>query len=136
VVYRGHADRERLEAYVAAAVRAEPPGELPVVLRLITPIPRERLLVVSREGAGRVVFASRSLRCDHAYCADSAVDALRALAGVQELRLDRTSPEARLFVRFDATAVSESAVVEALAGALSATPDPVYQRDLEVRFGG
>jgi hypothetical protein len=32
--------------------------------------------------------------------------------------------------------VSESAVVEALAGALSATPDPVYQRDLEVRFGG
>ena len=50
-----------------------------------------------------------------------------------ELSSKRQS-EPTLSVRFDPRIVPESEVVSALASALGALPDPVYDRPLEVRY--
>ncbi len=48
-VYRGHANPEVLDTYVTAAIDAEPPGEVPVVLRIVSTIYRPNVLVVSTD---------------------------------------------------------------------------------------
>src|SRR5688500_1083521 len=84
-VYRGHAQPEILETLVKAAFDAAPPGDLPVVLRTVSHIPRDRVLTVFDDESG-LRFEGRSLRCDVSYCAkDVARDALRAVAGVLEV---------------------------------------------------
>ncbi|HEU0073780.1 MAG TPA: TlpA disulfide reductase family protein, partial [Dehalococcoidia bacterium] len=42
--YAGYTGVERLNLFLDAAINAQPPGELPVVIRLINTIPRDRVL--------------------------------------------------------------------------------------------
>ena len=134
-VYRGHADRDRLDTFLTAAIEAKPPGPLPPVLRIVTTIPRDRLLFVVRESSDELIFRSRSLRCDSAYCADGLVADLSVGRGIVATELSsKRQSEPTLSVRFDPRIVPESEVVSALASALGALPDPVYDRPLEVRY--
>jgi thiol-disulfide isomerase/thioredoxin len=132
-VYRGHAEQARLAAYVDAAIGARPPGELPPALRTISTIPRERSLTVEARGSDRVVFSSRSLRCDASYCADPAIEGLRRLAGIASVDTETGGVAPSLSVRFDPKATPQQQVVDHLVAALSALPDPVYEGALEVR---
>lgn len=68
-VYGGHADRQRLDTLISAAIAARPAASLPPVIRTLSTIPRERVLAVTRAAENELVFRSRSLRCDPAYCA-------------------------------------------------------------------
>jgi thiol-disulfide isomerase/thioredoxin len=134
-LYHGHASREILDRFARAAVNAEPAGEPPFALRFITTIPRERVLFVRREGEGRLVFESRTLRCDASYCAEAAIEPLRSLPGVTQVELRSDEDQPVLNVRFDGRLTDETRVIEVLASALDAHPDPVYRQPLEVRYG-
>ena len=84
-VYRGHAQPELLQTLVKAAFDAAPHGELPVVLRTVSHIPRERVLTVYDDEDG-LRFEGRSLRCDVSYCAETAArGAVSAASGVVEV---------------------------------------------------
>jgi thiol-disulfide isomerase/thioredoxin len=135
-VYRGHANPEVLDTYVTAAIEAQPPGEVPVVLRIVTTIYRERVLAVSTTGSGNLTFASKSLRCDVSYCAEAAVTtALGSLDGVASVEYAEASDgEGKVVAVFDPDVLSDDAVVGAIRSALEALPDPVYTRPIEVRF--
>lgn len=135
-VYRGHMGRPIMEQYTRAALDAAPVGETPLVFRLITPIPRERMLLVSRRGKESIEIESRTLRCDVSYCAEPAIAKLRALDGVREVELTAVRGEPVLRIRFDARVVDEARVLEALTVALEAHADPVYVGPLELRFRG
>jgi len=132
-VYRGHAQPEILETLVEAAFDAAPHAELPVVLRTVSHIPRDRVLVVSDEEAG-LRFEGRSLRCDVSYCArDVAADALRAIAGVREVMFaDAGGTDRALMVHLEGGANRES-VIEGVKRALESVPDPVYDQPIIVR---
>jgi hypothetical protein len=131
--YNGHANRQRLETYITAAVEARPPGALPDQLKLISTIPRDRILRLTRSSPGRLDFASRSLRCDASYCAQSAVDAVKALPGVTSVRYDSRAAEPKLTLRYNANALSEQQLIDTVLGRLSALPDPVYTSELELQ---
>jgi hypothetical protein len=133
-VYHGHADRARLEAYVDAAIAARPAPPLPLQLRPVSTLPRERVLHVESRGGDEIVFTSRALRCDAMYCADEAVAALRSSPGIiAAARSSSTQDEPALTVRFDPAATSEEAVISSLVSMLRSLQDPVYEQDLEVR---
>ena len=134
-VYRGHANRERLGALMTAAIEARPPGDLPVVLRLITTIPRERVLVVATNGPGGVQLTSRSLRCDPSYCALTVIDELESVTGIRSLDLAAETSEApSLSVSYDPDTLTEAQVVDWLAARLGSLNDPVYSTQLQVRY--
>jgi peroxiredoxin len=133
-VYRGHADRARLEAYLDAAVQSREPPELPLQIRTVSTIPRERVLSVSTEGSGRIELRSRSLRCDSSYCPQAAVASLEHGRGVISTSWSADEALPLLHVRFDAAATSPEAIVAALTQALEAAGDPVYDRPFEVRY--
>jgi thiol-disulfide isomerase/thioredoxin len=134
-VHRGHADRVQLETLTGAAIDARPAGELPFALRMISTVPRERVLVVTSSGDGRATFSSRSLRCDPSYCARAAVDALANRNAIRETKLEaKSGEEPTLTVRYDASALSRDQVVGAVVEALSALEDPVYTTPIEVRY--
>ncbi len=135
-VYRGHADRARLETFVDAAVRAEPAADLAVVLRLVTTIPRSHVLKVKSGGEGRLIFVSKSLRCDATYCAQTSIDELRHRPGVNQVEGNRKGDEPTLSVRFDPKIVDAAQVIEALVMALEGNPDPMYSGPIEVQRVG
>jgi peroxiredoxin len=132
-VYRGHAQPEILEILVKAAFDAAPHGELPVVLRTVTHIPRERVLTVSDEEDG-LRFEGRSLRCDVSYCAgEVAGHALRAIAGVRDAAFAGAGGTDRaLVVHLEAGAGRET-VIEGVKRALESVPDPVYDQPIVVK---
>lgn len=134
--YRGQLDDETMDRYVQAAIDAVRGGEAPTQLRIVTTVPREHVLEVfpDEEDPGRVRFVSRRFRCDDAYCVEPALDELRAAAGVSafELRDEQMPPS--LLVAFDPAAVSVEDIVAIVAEALRAHPDPLYTRELEVRY--
>jgi cytochrome c biogenesis protein CcmG, thiol:disulfide interchange protein DsbE len=132
VVYRGHADRLRLEAFVAAAIDAKPAAEPAAALRTFTTIPRDRVLNVTRTAGNELAFTSRSLRCDASYCAPDI--ASRLLDPAVERAVFITEGEPRLVVRFRPDDGAEARIVSAVAGALAALRDPVYDKPLQVRF--
>lgn len=131
-VYRGHADRARLEAYISAAMEGRPAPTLPVQLRPVSTIPRERVLWVERRGPSELVFSSRSLRCDSSYCAEPAVQRFLATPGISGASFDPR--ETRLALRFDPSLLDESVLVQHLHALLQDLRDPVYERELEVRY--
>ncbi|MGD9714431.1 MAG: TlpA family protein disulfide reductase [Thermomicrobiales bacterium] len=134
-IYRGHANRERLAAFTDAAITASPPGEFPVVLRLISTIPRERELVVTLESEGKVHYSSRSLRCDPSYCSQEAVDDLARVPGVLSFKLDVAArPEPALEVTFDPELTSAETITTRLAGNLRLMGDELYKADLKVTY--
>jgi cytochrome c biogenesis protein CcmG, thiol:disulfide interchange protein DsbE len=132
-VYRGHASRELLEQFVEAAVRAEPAGPVPPILRIISTIPRERVLKVSSRGSEVVSIASKTLRCDVTYCAEPALLSLQKLDGIKAADLKTRDGEPVLTVRFDGRRVTEAQIIDTLAAALEANTDPLYDGPLEIR---
>jgi thiol-disulfide isomerase/thioredoxin len=131
--YNGHASRQRLEAYVRAAIEATPPGGFPETLRLVSTVPRERVLTVTKREKGRVELSSRSLRCDARYCAEEALAALKTERGIVSLRLDSAPAQPVLSLRYDAAVLAERDVIDAVVKALEAYDDPLYHGALEVR---
>ena len=134
-VYAGAAERERLDAYVDAAFKGSEPPVLANRLRIISTIPRDRVLLAEIKSAGDIVFTSRALRCDAGYCAEPAIDGVRQLNGVLALSLEANSgQEPRLSVRYDPALITEDRIVQRLADALRALNDPVYESELEIRY--
>jgi cytochrome c biogenesis protein CcmG/thiol:disulfide interchange protein DsbE len=133
-LHRGHADRTRLEALVSAAGTGGSAGETPFQLRLISTIPRDRLLTVTKKTESEVVVESRSLRCDASYCAKDAVAALSSVPGIASTRLRLSKGEPTLTLRFDRTKLSADDVVAAVRASLEAVSDPVYTQPPEVRY--
>jgi peroxiredoxin len=132
-VYRGHAQPEILETLVKAAFDAAPHGELPVVLRTVSHIPRDRILVVSNEEDG-LRFEGRSLRCDVSYCAgEVASAALRAIAGVREVTFTGAGGTDRALVLHLTSGADRAAVIEGVKRALESVPDPVYDQPIVVK---
>jgi thiol-disulfide isomerase/thioredoxin len=133
-VYRGHADRARLEVFLDAAVQSRKPPELPVQVRTVSTIPRERLLTVSRPSESTVLLRSRSLRCDTSYCAETAVGSLNGVAGVLSTNWTPAETLPWLRVRFNPGLTDADAIAEALAAALEASKDPLYELPVDVRY--
>lgn len=129
--YIGHANRKNLETLTDAAIQARPAGEIPAVLRVVSSIYRERVLMIESKGESQVVFQSRSLRCDSSYCANPTVDELRATPGIRSAELD--IPASRLTVTFDPAALNADEVAERLAALLAALTDPVYLAELVIK---
>ncbi len=130
-VYRGHADRALLERFVNSAIASSPPGEIPVVFRIISTIPRERVLNVETT-RGAVVFTSRSLRCDASYCAEPVLEELKQRPGVTSVAAKGKDGDVQVTVRFNGTTAEE--LVSALKALLEARPDALYEGPLEVRY--
>ncbi|HXH22330.1 MAG TPA: TlpA disulfide reductase family protein [Dehalococcoidia bacterium] len=134
-LYRGHADKALLTRLLDAASAATPPGEIAPVLRIVSTIPRERLLVVKAQGS-RLVSESRTLRCDLTYCAGDAVQALREVAGVKRVDFRSAGGSVKLTVEFDRRVIDGRALAEELARRLEASPDPLYEGPVLVRYEG
>ena len=132
-IYRGYAQREIFETLVKAAFDAAPHGDLPVVLRTVSHIPRDRILTVSDDEDG-LRFEGRSLRCDVSYCArEVARDALRAVAGVREATFaDAGGTDSTLVVHLKAGA-DRANVIEGVKRALESVADPVFDQPIVVR---
>jgi peroxiredoxin len=124
-VYAGHADRARLSSYMDAAAKAQLPGPQPLQLRPVSDIPRNNYLSAEPVGDS-LTFRSRSLRCDFTYCADSLLETLRRLKGVQEVHFTMSEGERALVLRFDEATLSQDKVVEAVVAGITALDDPVY----------
>jgi peroxiredoxin len=135
-VYRGHATPEILDTYVTAAINAEPPGEVPGVLRIISTIYRPRTLTISTTGPGNLTFTSKALRCDASYCATDALkDGLTGLSGMTNVRFsDSPEGDPSLTVDFDTSTLSDEDVVTAVRQILEGLDDPVYKLPLQVEF--
>ena len=133
-VYQGHANRARLASLVDAAIQARAPVEMAPELRPLTTIERDRIITVSRVGEGRLVLASRALRCDLTYCAETWLRAIETVAGVTELSFSMANanhPE--LSIEFD-TRLSEQTLIDEVLRLLEASQDPLYRRPVEVRY--
>ena len=140
-VHNGHLLRERMEAYITAAIQARPAADFPEAIRLISTIPRERILYVTQREKGRVVVTSRSLRCDSTFCAAEVFRESRAtqVSGVLRTASGDSkrdgSGEGSLEVTYDAAQVNEAAVIAWLVKVLEGNADPVYNGPVEVRYG-
>jgi peroxiredoxin len=134
-VYAGYTGRERLDIFLDAAISAQPPGEVPLEIRLISTIPRERVLSVETLGAGELRFSSRSLRCDAGYCGIEEVIAdLETFASVKVVDRDDGAADPSITVRFDAGLLSREQIVEITIQALESRADPVYERPVTVEY--
>jgi peroxiredoxin len=132
-VYAGYTGRERLDIFLDAAISARPPGELPVVLRLINTIPRDRVLTVETLGEREVRLSSRSLRCDAGYCgAELVVQDLETFAGVVVMQRDFDATDPSITVRFDPDLLTRQEIVDITVQSLEAQADPVYERPVSV----
>ncbi len=134
-VYAGYTGQERLSIFLDAAISAQPPGELPVVLRLINTIPRDRVLSVETLSEGELRLTSRSLRCDSGYCGvDSVVSDLESFATVSVVDRDDETTNPWLTVRFDPGLLTREQIVDITVQALESRADPVYERPVTVTY--
>ena len=135
-IYRGHALPEVLNTFVTAAVQAEPPGEIPVVLRTVSTIYRPRTVMVTTAGPGNLTFASKALRCDMTFCAeDTFSSGLAGIEAITEASFSETAEgEPRLTIDFDDTAISDGEVVAAVRELLEGLDDPLYKLPIEFVF--
>jgi peroxiredoxin len=133
-VYAGYTGRDRLNVYLDGAINARPPGDLPIVLRLISTIPRDRTLVVQLKSEHELKLTSRSLRCDAGYCAEAAIGTLKQFAAIREIdtRLEDANPSINL--HFDPAKLTREQIVDAMVQALESLADPVYQGPVEVTY--
>jgi peroxiredoxin len=134
-VYAGYTGQERLDIFLDAAISAKPPGELPVVLRLVNTIPRDRMLAVETVDEGEIKLTSRSLRCDTGYCGvEAVIQDLESFANVSVVSRDDDAANPSLTVRFDPALLTREQVVEIAVQALETREDPVYERPVTVTF--
>lgn len=130
-VYHGYTGEAILDTLLDAAIAAEPPGELPVFLRTVSSIPRERVVRVGRRGDG-LVFEGRSLRCDAGYCATPTLSAVIDHLGLEVVEADYTGRTPFLTVRHEAASITEQQVIDALTQALGSLEDPAYRGELRI----
>lgn len=130
-IYFGYTGTDLLNVFLDAAISAEPPGEIPVALRLISSIPRTRALTVQRDG-DELVLSSRSLRCDSSYCPENELDELASFIGFEISEKQLTDAHPNLRVRHDPDVITEEQLIDAVAHALQSIEDPVYQGEIEV----
>jgi len=137
-VYLGEAGEDRLGALIETAVSAGRPPTFPFALGPpVSGIPRDHVLTVEARASGRLVFVSRSLRCDATYCGSFVAEEVRKLSGVRAVEtLTAKDGEPAIEVTFDASVLQQQSVVDAVVSALMLVPDPVYEAPLDVRFGG
>ncbi len=134
--YRGELDDETMSAYVQAAIDAVPGGPPPDTIRIVEPVRRMHVLEVvpDEDASGQVLFVSRRFRCDDVYCGAPVADVLRAAAGVTAVELRSENAVPSLAATFDPDVIDLEAVVAIMAEALRAHPDPLYTRELQVRY--
>jgi len=135
VVYAGYPGVDLLNEFVAAAIDAQPPGEIPSILRTVNTIPRDYVLNVERR-TGSLVFRSRALRCDSGYCFELVLSEVLSYAGVEVTDSDFGDSMPSLTIRYDADVITEEQVIDAVVDALALLDDPVYSGDLQVVVGG
>jgi hypothetical protein len=131
VVYAGYPGVELLTKFVDAAISAQPPGEIPPVLRTVNTIPRDYLLNVERNGDS-LIFRSRALRCDSGYCFELVLSEVLSYAGIEVTERAFTASTPSLTIRYDADVITEQQVIDAVRDALSLLEDPVYSGELQV----
>ena len=132
--YQGQLDEETMSAYVLAAIEAAPPGEAPFRPRFVTTVPREHVLEVYPGDDGSVRFESRRFRCDDDYCGESLAEDVGRIEGVRTVEVDSDLPLPALTVAYDADALELEALVDAVATVVVEREDPLYTRELEVRY--
>ena len=130
-IYYGYTGPEILDTLLDAAIDAQAPGEIPVFLRTVTTIPRDRVLTVQRDGA-RLVFSSRSLRCDAGYCAEAVLGDLVAFVGLKVIEADFAARLPSLTIRYEPSVITEQQVIDAVTQALRLLEDPAYRGELRV----
>jgi peroxiredoxin len=130
-VYYGYTGPDVLDLHLDAVIAAKPPGEVPTFLRTVTSIPRDRVLTVNRDGDD-LRFESRSLRCDAGYCAEPVITALTGGLGLEIVEAGYTARMPYVRVRFEASAITEQQVIDAVAVALGRLEDPAYRGELRV----
>ncbi len=134
-VYAGYTGQERLDIFLDAAISAQPPGELPVVLRLVNTIPRDRVLSVETKSEGELKLSSRSLRCDSGYCGVEAVIAdLESFVNVAVIDRDDDATSPSLTVTFDPGLLTREQIVDITVQALESRTDLVYERPVTVSY--
>jgi len=134
-VYVGQLTEEALREYLASATRGtDQPDDRSGPLRFVTTVGRKRVLEVNRLDGGRVEFRSKSLRCDDAYCAAPAVDALSQSPGVVSIEEHLDWDPAIVVVTFDQRQTSVETLVDLVAQALMRREDPLYTRPLEIQY--
>lgn len=127
--YTGVTNRSRLNTYLDAAFAAAEAAPAPDEIKFVTPIPRDHTLHVTPGAGGELLLASRRLRCDAAYCADSLTTALRGTAGVLEVTsaAGPTPAEPALTVRYDPALTSADALVALTVVHLEGLLDPLFR---------
>jgi peroxiredoxin len=134
-VYAGYAGPERFDIFLNAAISAQPPGDLPVVLRLVNTIPRDRILTVESLGEGELQLMSRSLRCDTGYCGiEDVIADLESFANVSVANRDTDATNPSLTVRFDPAVLTREQIADIVVQALEARDDPVYEGPVTVTY--
>jgi peroxiredoxin len=135
--YAGYTGVDRLNLFLDAAINAQPPGELPVVIRLINTIPRDRVLTVEPRGEGELRLSSRSLRCDAGYCGvDAVVQNLETFATVTVVARGDDSSNPALTVNFDPELLTQQQIVDIVVQALEVETDPVYEGPVTITHAG
>jgi hypothetical protein len=132
-VYRGHANRELFETLLNAAVTAQPPGPIPVILRIVSTIPREKAVLINDARSGRLELSSKVLRCDAAFCGRPALEEIGALAGVKSVTPipDLVSPGA--IVDYDEASITREQLVARISAIIGSLQDPLYDGQVVVR---
>lgn len=134
-VYVGQLTQDALRDYGQAAARgADQPDDATGPLRIVTTVARDHVLEVETLDDGRLALRSKSLRCDDAYCAAPAVDALAAAGGVLHVERHLDVDPAEIIVTFDTERTAEAELVDALVAALDGLEDPLYTRPLEIVY--
>ena len=131
--YVGQLKPSVMRDYVCAASAGSDAVEVCGPLRFVTTVARDHVLEVRTLAGGRVEFRSKSLRCDDAYCAEPAIDAVARDEGVlvAEKHLDQDPPV--IVVTFDENAATLKDVAEAFAARV-ASQDPLYERPVTIVY--
>ena len=133
--YAGYMGEERLGIFLDAAINAQPPGDLPVELRLISTIPRERVLSVESMGDSELRLSSRSLRCDTGYCGvEDVIADLESFAEVVVTDRDDDAVSPSITVQFNPSLLTREQIVDITVQALESRADPVYERPVTVMY--
>ncbi len=133
--YVGHLSKDQMHEYVAAAQSATDAHELPSKLRLITTVAREHTLEVIERSDTTVELRSKSLRCDGNYCAEDAIAEFANTPGIVDIERRLSEDPPSIVVEFGAEATDAQTLAGALASALNAAGDPLYERPLEIIEG-
>jgi thiol-disulfide isomerase/thioredoxin len=133
-VYTGQLSKDLMREFAAAASEGYDAADPPPILRLPGSVEaRERIFTVDERGAGRIEYASKSLRCDDFYCADGLLETLTSQRGVTGVERVHGSDPPRVTVAFEPQVIGASALTATLVSLLDGYEDALYPGALQVR---